>query len=96
MSYPKLDEVLAPEVAPEHYTSAVFAPIAEELLEQLELFEKVGTGYALAYLKYIRGGGQGYGPHAPLGMSPHIGKAIREVVMDHAQNARFTMGRRSV
>lgn len=94
--YPSLDRVLAPRVQPEHYTAALFAPIAEELLEQLELFEKKGTVYARAYLEYVRAGGQGQGPRAPLGMNVHVAKAIREVVMDHALNARFTAGRRSV
>jgi hypothetical protein len=77
-----------------HYTAALFAPIAEELVEQLTLFNQKGAGYARAYLQYLRAGGQGYGPRAPLGMNAHVARAIREVVMDHAQHARFTAGRR--
>lgn len=92
---PTLDEVLgAAPVAEEHYTAAIFAPIAEELLEMVQLLERQGIVYAKAYLEHVRGGGQGYGPRAPRGMHREVAKAIRDVVQDHVMNARFTAGRR--
>jgi hypothetical protein len=99
MAVPSLDEVLGSrsrvEVSPEHYTAALFAPIAEELLEQIEVLESQGAVYARAYLEYLRAGGQGYGPRAPLGMNPQVAKAVRDVVTDHVLHARFTLGRAS-
>lgn len=77
-----------------HYTASIFTPITQELGEQVTLLNRQGAAYARAYLQHIRSGGQGYGPRAPLGMNAHIARAIREVVMDHAQHARFTAGRR--
>lgn len=77
-----------------HYTAAIFSPITQELSEQVTLFNRQGAAYARAYLQHIRSGGQGFGPRAPLGMNAHIARAIREVVIDHAQHARFTAGRR--
>lgn len=95
MSVPTLDQVLGakPAVADVHYTAALFAPIMEELLEMIDVLEREGGRYARAYLEHVRAGGRGYGPKAPLGMNPLVAKAIRDVVLDHAQNARFTMRR---
>lgn len=92
MTFPSLDDVLGPG-RDGHYTAALFAPIAEELGEQVELLERAGATYALRYLRHIRAGGQGQGPRAPRGMNAHIAKGVRDVVQDHALNARFTMGR---
>lgn len=89
-AYPSLHDVLGG-----HYTAALLEPIAEELLEQVDLLERAGATYALRYLRHVRTGGQGYPPRAPLGMNAHIAKAVRDVVQDHALNARFTMGRKS-
>lgn len=88
MSLPTLDEVLGPK--PEHYTAALFAPVMEELLEMIEVLERHGGAYARAYLEFVREGAKGYGPKSPRGLNPHVSKAIREVVLDHAQHARFT------
>jgi hypothetical protein len=99
VSLPTLDEVLGakrgPRISDAHYTSAIFAPIAEELLEMVDVLEREGAVYARAYLEHLRSGGQGYGPHAPLGMHKDVARAVRDVVMDHAMNARFTAGRRA-
>lgn len=92
MTFPSLDDVLGPA---EHYTAALLEPIAEELGEQVDLLERTGATYAQRYLRHIRTGGQGQGPRAPRGMNAHIAKAVRDVVQDHALNARFTMGHRS-
>lgn len=100
MSVPSLDEVLGTQpksavvVAEEHYTAAIFAPIAEELGELVELLEKKGLVYARAYLEHVRSGAQGYPPRAPLGMHRDVAKAVRDVVLDHCANARYTAGRR--
>jgi hypothetical protein len=98
MSVPTLDEVLArprTEVPAEHMTAALFAVIAEELLEQIELLEAKGLSYAREYLRYWESPKGGAAPRAPLGMNPRVADAVREVVRDHAMNARFTLGRRS-
>lgn len=98
MSVPALDEVLgrrSVRVAVDHHTAAVFAPIAEELLEMVELLEGKGLAYAREYLEHVRAGGHGQPPGPPLGMHRRVSAAIRDVVLDHVQNARFTAGRRS-
>ena len=74
-------------------TVDLFTPIAAELGEMLDVLDRDGGGYARRYLAHIREGGQGYGPRAPLGMHPLVAKAVRGVVRDHFEMARFENGK---
>jgi hypothetical protein len=58
------------------------ARVQEELAAQIEILDRDGGVYALRYLESFGQPKRVNPPEAPLGMSPHIRRMIREQVAD--------------